>query len=202
MLTHVARNADSMTRVFTAGGETVERYLGGAAGRDAGIEAGASRPLDELRADVAQSADRLRAAWTDYEHWDSARSIESPDRTIPVTDLPMTRWREVEVHTVDLGLGARAGGVARVVRPAGAAHHGDALASPPPDGTDGLARCRVALDPPTRLAWLYGRTEIEGLAPRLAYRSCDAGVSARPRVSRCSSDCIRRMGGGGGRCRW
>src|SRR5918995_3450961 len=45
VLTHLARNADSMVRVFDAAerGEVIDRYEGGVARRNAEIEAGATR---------------------------------------------------------------------------------------------------------------------------------------------------------------
>src|SRR3954452_11064204 len=54
LLTHIARNADSLTRrmVAAARDEIGDQYPGGAAGRAAEIEAGAGRPAAELVADV------------------------------------------------------------------------------------------------------------------------------------------------------
>ena len=48
LLTHIARNADSFVRVLEAArrGEAVTQYEGGGAGRNADIEAGASRDWD------------------------------------------------------------------------------------------------------------------------------------------------------------
>ena len=165
MLTHIARNADSMTRVFTAGGEPVERYVGGAAGRDAGIEAGAGRPLDELGSTWPRAPSGCGRRGPTYEHWDAARSIEGPDRTIPVTDLPMMRWREVEVHTVDLGLGAEPADWPGLFVRLELRTMEMRWRARRPMGLTGLPAEALALDPPTRLAWLYGRTEIEGLPP-------------------------------------
>lgn len=158
VLTHLARNADSMTRVFTAGGVATERYPDGRAGRDAAIDAGAERTSVVLTADVRDSGARLAAAWRDYDHWE-ARSIESSGADIPVSDLPMMRWREVEVHTVDLGIGAEPGDwPALFVRLELRAMEMRWRARRPM-GLTGLPAAALALDPPTRLAWLYGRIE-------------------------------------------
>src|SRR5919206_1227017 len=52
--THLARNADSHVRLLEAArrGEVADQYPGGAAQREAEIEAGAGRPAAELVADV------------------------------------------------------------------------------------------------------------------------------------------------------
>src|SRR3954463_7330307 len=57
VLTHIARNADSVVRRLrgAAIGEVVDQYPGGAAGRAADIEAGADRSAAELVADVLRT---------------------------------------------------------------------------------------------------------------------------------------------------
>jgi len=62
VLTHLARNADSIGRVLAAAdrGETVARYAPGQ--RDAEIESGATRPADELVADVRAAIERAGVA--------------------------------------------------------------------------------------------------------------------------------------------
>lgn len=61
VLTHIARNADSIARTLSGAlrGEIVARYPHGPDGRNADIEAGAGRGVTELIADVRDSADRL-----------------------------------------------------------------------------------------------------------------------------------------------
>jgi maleylpyruvate isomerase len=108
VLTHLARNADSVVRRLSgaAEGRTVEQYEGGEAGRDAGIEAGAGRPVNELVADVLAAdaaVDRLVAALP-AEVWDRPVRRSGPGGTVPAERLLFSRWREVEVHHVDLGL--------------------------------------------------------------------------------------------------
>src|SRR5467141_2554154 len=50
LLTHISRNGDSLVRRLEGSlhGEVVEQYAGGAAGREAEIEAGAGRPAAAL----------------------------------------------------------------------------------------------------------------------------------------------------------
>jgi maleylpyruvate isomerase len=102
VLTHIARNADGIARTLSGAlrGERLERYPDGVAGRNADIEAGAGRPVGELLLDVEQSADRLDrlfAAVADQDGWD----LECDDRT--AGEYVSGRWREVEIHRVDLG---------------------------------------------------------------------------------------------------
>jgi maleylpyruvate isomerase len=107
VLTHLARNADSHGRMLDAAlsGTAVEQYPGGSEQRTGEIEAGAARSSDELRADVRSTTAALEAAWRRMttRGWNGhglARWVEWPCRW-----LPFHRWREVELHHVDLGLG-------------------------------------------------------------------------------------------------
>src|SRR6478672_4274984 len=99
VLTHLARNADSMTWVMESSerGEVVERYPGGVERRNADIEAGARRPAAEQVADVAAADGRLDAAIAAHTRWDG-ESRELTGRAIPVGEVVFLRWREVEVH--------------------------------------------------------------------------------------------------------
>jgi maleylpyruvate isomerase len=101
VLTHIARNADSINRTVSGAlrGELVERYPDGPEGRNADIDAGAGRHATELIADVRDSAERLDrvfAAVADGDGW------ELPTPEGPVGRYASRRWREVEVHRVDL----------------------------------------------------------------------------------------------------
>lgn len=108
VLTHLARNAESMcVRIDAATrGELVDQYVGGADGREAAIAAGATRSCEEIVADLDEWCVRLDAlfasmptnAWTR-----PVRTVAGGDH--PVSLLPFRRWREVEVHLVDLGIG-------------------------------------------------------------------------------------------------
>ena len=108
VLTHLARNAESMClRIDSAmRGERVEQYVGGADGREAAIAAGATRSRDEIIADLDEWCVNLDAVFGSMP----ATVWNRPVRTVaggdhPVSLLPFRRWREVEVHLVDLGLG-------------------------------------------------------------------------------------------------
>ena len=108
VLTHLARNADSVVRRLEAAraGELVDQYPDGASGRAAEIEAGAGRRAVEVVADLMRAddaVDRLFAA-TDDDLW-SAPVRLGGDTIGPAGELVFRRWREVETHHVDLGLG-------------------------------------------------------------------------------------------------
>jgi maleylpyruvate isomerase len=107
VLTHLARNADAQRRLLASArtGEPVEQYPGGEAGRAAEIEAGAHRPAAELVEDLREAAAALASGWEALpEHaWD--RETVTLHGRRPVKDGVLARWREVEVHHADLGLG-------------------------------------------------------------------------------------------------
>ena len=166
VLTHVARNADSIVRVLEASarGEIVERYAGGYAGRAAGIEAGASRPAAEQVDDVRSTIWRLEQTWSGDVDWDG-RSLEPGGREMAVRELPHQRRREVEVHRVDLGLGDEpADWPAEYVR-LDLRELEMRWATRRPMGLTGLPAEALAVPPHVRLAWLLGRQDIDGLDP-------------------------------------
>ena len=170
VLTHIARNADSMVRVLDAAerGEVVERYPGGLAGdaehrgrsRPAGGRAG--RPTCRARASALEAAwARQRAAGTGLSRgarrprghrqraWCSAGGGRSRS-TAPTSgcgygpeDWPGEYVRE-DLRLMEMRWNARR-----------------------PMGMTGAARPAVARGCRRhgRLAWLLGRVEIEGVEP-------------------------------------
>ena len=108
VLTHLARNAESMCVRIDAAmrGELVEQYAGGADGREAAIALGATRTRDEIVGDLDAWCVRLDRT---FEHVPTAAwnrpVLTVSDGNHPVFVLPYRRWREVEVHLADLGLG-------------------------------------------------------------------------------------------------
>ena len=108
VLTHVARNADGLA--VLAGnartGGTEPMYPGAPDQRELDIEAGSGRGLGDLRLDLADSADRLMAAFADFP--ESARGHEVVMRSGATAygwEIPYLRVREVEIHHVDLDAG-------------------------------------------------------------------------------------------------
>lgn len=107
VLTHLARNAEGHSRILEGAmvGEHRQQYAGGMESRNADIEAGADRSAQQLVDDVVDTFVRLERIWAEMgpEAWDGYGY--SGDQMRPCRQLPFYRWREVEVHHVDLGVG-------------------------------------------------------------------------------------------------
>lgn len=108
VLAHLARNADSVVRRLHAArsGQEVEQYPGGPAERAAQIEAGSRRPAADLVADLLRADDDVDRAFEEADDrlWAATVRLGGGARG-PARDLVLRRWREVEAHHVDLGLG-------------------------------------------------------------------------------------------------
>ncbi|BCY06716.1 maleylpyruvate isomerase [Actinoplanes sp. L3-i22] len=104
VLTHLARNAEAYTNLLTWARTGVETpaYASPEA-RNAAIEAGAGRPLDEQIADLRAAHERFAdaAAAMPAEAW----TFRYPSIVPSAAAVPWARLREVEVHHVDLGRG-------------------------------------------------------------------------------------------------
>jgi len=169
VLTHLARNADSHTRVIDGAlqGELLDQYEGGAGSRNADIEAGAARGAQEQVDDVRHSITRLELAWGRCAEagWPGTwRSPMAGER--PSSELPWRRWREVEIHHADLGLPGFGFDdwspryIAEETR-----LRTMEWASRSSLGGVSLPAAALALSPSMRLAWLMGRAVPEGLDP-------------------------------------
>ncbi|MDP9239053.1 MAG: maleylpyruvate isomerase N-terminal domain-containing protein [Actinomycetota bacterium] len=107
VLAHIARNADSVLRRLQGAidDQVLDQYVGGHAGRAAEIKRSAAQPAPELLADVRASSAAVEAtidAMPDAA-WDRlSRSVSG--NLQPVHRVAYSRWREVEVHHVDLDL--------------------------------------------------------------------------------------------------
>ncbi|WP_326706429.1 MULTISPECIES: maleylpyruvate isomerase family mycothiol-dependent enzyme [Streptomyces] len=99
VLTHLSRNADAIGNVLRG----LPMYASSEM-RDADIEAGASRSLDEQLADFRESADRLRAAADEPADWSRTVTLRN-GVTDSVSRVPFRRLVEVELHHVDLDAG-------------------------------------------------------------------------------------------------
>ena len=163
LLTHLARHADSAVRALD--GEP--QYESGATGRAADIEAGAHRDAASLVADVRSSIWRLEGRWAAPVDWE-ATSVTPSGAALPVADVPFRRWREVEVHHVDLELGTTFEDLPAEYVRLELRRMEMAWRARKPMGMTGLPPAALAVAPTHRLAWLLGRAEIPGLG--------DAGV--------------------------
>ena len=108
VLTHLARNADSFAWILreAAQGRLVAQYPDGASGRNRDINAGAARPAGVILEDLRDSAARLNATWDEVPDvvW-RGHGLRTDGSPMPCRLLPVGRWREVEVHHADLGVG-------------------------------------------------------------------------------------------------
>ena len=108
VLAHVARNADAMVNLVTSArtGQPLVMYPGGRVERDAQIERAAGRPLGDARLDLAESAERLLAAFADFPTEGLGREVTlASGGTGFGWEIPLLRTREVEIHHVDLDAG-------------------------------------------------------------------------------------------------
>ncbi|MCI3243461.1 maleylpyruvate isomerase family mycothiol-dependent enzyme [Streptomyces spinosisporus] len=104
VIAHVAANADALGNLvhWAATGEPTPMYSSPEE-RAAGIESGARLPAAELTAWLRRSADALAASMDalDEPRW-RAPVVTAQGRTVPASELPWMRAREVCVHAVDL----------------------------------------------------------------------------------------------------
>lgn len=103
---HLAANADAVANLvhWAATGERTPMYSS-AEQRLADIESGSTRSGGELRDWFDDSAGRLAAAMADLtpDQW-AAEVVTAQGRTVPASETPWIRAREVMVHAVDLGV--------------------------------------------------------------------------------------------------
>lgn len=109
LLTHLARNADAFRRLAEGAmrGEVADMYPEGREGRARDIALGRGRPAADVVADLAQSIEWLHETWAAMpdEAWERVgRVTGGGEETIASTVV--RRWLEVEIHHLDLGLGA------------------------------------------------------------------------------------------------
>jgi maleylpyruvate isomerase len=161
LATHIARNADALNRlaVGVLAGIPGQMYPGGTDARNAAIEEGADRPADQLAADFRFAGRRLveSLAGITPALYPTAVSWRKP---ITARDLPMLRWRELEIHLVDLDVGYSALDWSEAFVQHSVETQLAELATVAPDVRP------PRLPAPELLAWLVGRPTREGL-PKL-----------------------------------
>lgn len=105
LVAHVAANAEALGNLvhWARSGEETPMYSSPVQ-RTSDIESGALRPGPELRAWFASSADRLADSLDALTSAQWSRTVlTAQGRSVPATDIPWMRAREVMVHAVDLG---------------------------------------------------------------------------------------------------
>lgn len=158
VLAHIARSADGLNRLATGvlRGEEVEMYPGGPDARQAAIEEGAGRPADLHRADIAFTGRRVLESLAAIapEQYETHVRWRKP---LTAGDLPNLRWREVEIHLVDLDLGYTTADWPDAF----IAHNLERELAALPERAPGVTA--PVLRDHELLAWLVGRLSGEGL---------------------------------------
>ncbi|MEI8238515.1 MAG: maleylpyruvate isomerase N-terminal domain-containing protein [Actinomycetota bacterium] len=167
VLSHIARNADSFVLMLDGArrGEIAAQYPGGREQRNADIDAGAGRSAKELVDDIVRSNAALEASFAATADHGWVGEGDSVLGRIGVGELPFRRWRETVVHHADAGLGFACDDWPNEyvrIELQRMTMLWDSRASM---GLTGLPSAALAVPPHTRLAWLMGRTEIDGLEP-------------------------------------
>jgi maleylpyruvate isomerase len=107
LVAHVAANADALGNLvhWARTGERTPMYTS-AEQRNADIESGAQRSATELTEWLNTSIQKLGVAMDALtgEQW-RTDVVTAQGRTVPATEIPWLRAREVCVHAVDLGTG-------------------------------------------------------------------------------------------------
>lgn len=171
VLAHLEQQARSVTRLVDGAerGEVVDQYPGGVEARREAIERHATRSAADHTKAVRESIyelegtlARAREAW-----FGSGRLVSGA--VVPITDLPLRRRREVEVHFGDMGV--TEWGAIGPDRWADDYVRDDLAVLTmqwKSRGSMGLTDLPtpIATRPPReRLAWLLGRLEIDGVSP-------------------------------------
>lgn len=113
LVSHVAANADAIGNLVQWAATGVERPMyASPQERAAGIERGATMPAEELVSWLHRSVESLADAMdrlTDEQWAGEVRTAQG--RTVPATETPWMRAREVCVHAVDLAVPSERGGL-------------------------------------------------------------------------------------------
>lgn len=102
VMAHIANFSDAMKRQVdeAVAGRLIEFYDGGMPARVAAIESGSTRSAEELKQNIARATAGLVAAWETVDDW--TRPVTHRNGTL--ADTVYTGWRELAIHTADLGL--------------------------------------------------------------------------------------------------
>jgi len=167
LLTHISGNARSFLRQLAGAerGEPVERYPGGKDARNREIEEGALRTWAAVVDDVRESSQQLDVALAAHTRWD-VPGIDHDGKELPTTEVPFRRWRETLVHHADLG----DPGFTPDDWPIEYVREELRLLTMRwnarrPMGATGLPQQALRAPEITRLLWLMGRADVDGLAP-------------------------------------
>lgn len=164
VVAHLAGNADSHVRMLDGclAGEVRDQYAGGAEARAAAVDALAAQdPVAAHRRACAALAERWDAMGD--AHWErGVQRLDSPVQ--PARSLAFARWREVEVHGVDLGLAWSEAFLPRLLDELARRPDLPPLVLAAPDRVRGTTGQVVRGTADALARWLSGRSAGEGLA--------------------------------------
>ena len=166
VLNHLRRNADGFSLMCAAAraGEVGMQYPGGLAEREQGIQDGASDPATVLVGNLRGSIYALEAHWFggDGTMW-TGSGVLGTGATVPVSDIPYRRLREVVVHLTDLDVGIEFDEWPDLFVRMELDRQKMAWAASHPMGLTQLPGFAMKLPEKQRLAWLLRRTHVEGI---------------------------------------
>ena len=174
VLAHLVHNAESFVRLFRTAehGEIAEQYPGGPEQRRAEIERDAGAPAATHVERLRRSIHELETTWIAARRAWSGHGRTVTGALVPITEVPLRRWREVEVHTGDLGQGDLVPGATTDDRGIGTwseeyVRHDLGLLTMQykarrPMGLTDLPDAVRTAPPRYRLAWLLGRYDVDG----------------------------------------
>ena len=171
VLAHIEQQGDSMVRLLDAAesGVVGEQYPGGMSARVEAIERDAARSAGDHVKGVRRSIYAVEGAFARARDAWYGRGLMVSGVEVPISDLPLRRWREVEVHCADLGL-------TEIDLDGPSCWSSDYVredlrvmtmmfVSRTSMGRSHLPDPVARLEPAERLAWLLGRLDVEGVEP-------------------------------------
>lgn len=163
VLTHIINSGDGHAGIFSAAsvGEVRAQYPHGVEGRAADIEAGAPRPAEVQLAELRRSIETLEACW-ESTNWEGF-GITPRGGEIAIAELPFLRAREVLIHLVDLDVGVGFEDLPARYLNIEVDRMTMLWSAKQSTRTPSLPAEALALTAPERLAWLMGRTTVDGL---------------------------------------
>jgi maleylpyruvate isomerase len=171
VLNHLRRNAEGFTAMVRAAArnEVGDQYTS-VEGRRQGIEDGSDAPAAELadllRRSIADLDDNFATLGPDQWATGRGRTLRGE---VPINELPWRRWREVDVHHADLGLGYTYDDWPDAFVRRELPGFVTIWKSRRPMGLTELPDAVLALTPQRRLAWMLGRLDLEGVDPADVY---------------------------------